>query len=245
MGWLCTFFFRTELAGHCCWQACLPPIRLISYPIVNRLRISRNEAVSVAVGGTIITDILALVLLAVISGMAQGVVDGWFWLRLALSVGAFGALVFGLLPRIARWFFRRVESDITNQFVFVLTMLFVSGILAELAGIEAIIGAFLAGLVLNRLIPHSSPLMNRIEFVGNALFIPAFLFSVGMLINLHVFIENPHTITMALVLTAFALLSKWLAAFFTQKIFGYSADQGKLIFGLTSSTGRGHHCHCA
>ena len=84
---------------------------LISYPIVNRLRITKNEAVGVAVGGTIITDTLALLLLAVISGMAQGTMDAWFWVKLVVSLAAFGGLVFGLLPRIARWFFRRVESS--------------------------------------------------------------------------------------------------------------------------------------
>ncbi len=208
---------------------------LIAYPVVTRLRISRNEAVAVAVGGTVITDTMALLLLAVISGMAQGNMDGWFWVKLTLSLALFGALVFGLLPIVARWFFRRVESDVTYQFVFVLAMVFVCGLLAELAGVEAIIGAFLAGLVLNRLIPQSSPLMDRIGFVGNSLFIPAFLFNVGMMINLHVFLENGKMAMLALGFSVVALLSKWLAAFFTQKIYGYSADQGNLIFGLSAS----------
>ncbi len=236
LGGLCTYFLLDlEWMGALLLAGMFSTHTLISYPIVHRLRIAKNEAVSIAVGGTIITDTLALLLLAVISGMAQGTMDGWFWVKLIVSLGIFGALVFGLLPHVARWFFRRVESDITYQFVFVLAMLFVCGLLAELAGIEAIIGAFMAGLVLNRLIPHSSALMNRIEFAGNALFIPAFLFSVGMLIDLRVFFKNDETIFTALVLTSVALLTKWLAAFATQKIFGYSANQGKLIFGLSSS----------
>ncbi len=236
LGGLCTYYLlELDWMGALLLAGMFSTHTLISYPIVNRLRIAKNEAVAVAVGGTIITDTLALLLLAVISGMAQGTIDGWFWVKLLISLAVFGGLVFGLLPRVARWFFRRVESDITYQFVFVLAMLFVCGLLAELAGIEAIIGAFMAGLVLNRLIPHSSALMNRIEFMGNALFIPAFLFSVGMLINLHVFFKNTETIVTALVLTSVALLTKWLAAMATQKIFGYSKDQGLLIFGLSSS----------
>ncbi len=236
LGGLCTYFLLDlNWMGALLLAGMFSTHTLISYPIVNRLRITKNEAVGVAVGGTIITDTLALLLLAVISGMAQGTMDAWFWVKLVLSLAAFGGLVFGLLPRIARWFFRRVESDVTYQFVFVLAMLFVCGLLAELAGIEAIIGAFMAGLVLNRLIPHSSALMNRIEFAGSALFIPAFLFSVGMIVNLRVFFENEETIVTALILTSVALFTKWLAAIATQKIYGYSKDQGLLIFGLSSS----------
>lgn len=236
LGGLCTYYLlELEWMGALLLAGMFSTHTLISYPIVNRLRIAKNEAVAVAVGGTIITDTLALLLLAVISGMAQGTMDAWFWVKLLISLSVFGALVFGLLPRVARWFFRRVESDITYQFVFVLAMLFVCGLLAELAGVEAIIGAFMAGLVLNRLIPHSSALMNRIEFAGNALFIPAFMFSVGMLINLRVFFKNEQTIFTALILTSVALLTKWLAAMATQKIYGYSKDQGMLIFGLSSS----------
>ncbi len=225
LGWMGALLLASMFSTH----------TLISYPIVNRLQIARDESVAISVGGTIITDTLALLLLAVITGMAQEAMDAWFWVRLIVSLAVFAALVFGLLPRIAKWFFRRVESDITYQFVFVLAMVFVSGLLAEVAGVEAIIGAFLAGLVLNRLIPHSSSLMNRIEFIGNSLFIPVFLFSVGMLVNLHVFFNNEKTIFAALVLTSMALFTKWLAAFFTQKIFGYSSNQGRLIFGLSSS----------
>ncbi len=236
LGGFCSYYFLgLNWMGSLLLAGMFSTHTLISYPIVNRLQVARDEAVSITVGGTIITDTLALLLLAVISGMAEGNMSAWFWLRLIVSFTVFGGLVFGLLPIVAKWFFRRVESDVTYQFVFVLAMVFVSGLLAELAGVEAIIGAFLSGLVLNRLIPHGSSLMNRIEFIGNALFIPVFLFSVGMLINLHVFFENEKTILTALGLTVMAIGTKWLAAFFTQKIFGYSADQGKLIFGLSSS----------
>lgn len=236
LGGICTYFIlNLEWMGALLLAGMFSTHTLISYPIVNRLRIHKDEAVAITVGGTIITDTLALLLLAVISGMAQGTMNAWFWVKLVVSLAAFGGLVFGLLPIVAKWFFRRVESDVTYQFVFVLAMVFVCGLLAELAGVEAIIGAFMAGLVLNRLIPHSSPLMERIGFVGNALFIPAFLFSVGMLIDLHVFFKDKNTIITALVLTSVALFTKWLAAFATQKIYKYCPEQGRLIFGLSSS----------
>jgi Kef-type K+ transport system membrane component KefB len=208
---------------------------LLSYPIVNRLRLVNNEAVTIAVGGTIITDTLALLLLTIVAAAEQGAMSFWFWLKLLIGLSLFTAFAFYILPKISRWFFQRVESDLTYQFVFVLAVVFSCGVIAELAGLEAIIGAFVAGLVLNRLIPQSSPLMERIEFVGNAIFIPAFLFYVGMIINLNVFFKSEKTILIALVLTTIALLTKWLAALATQRLFGYTTRQRNLIFGLSSS----------
>ena len=208
---------------------------LISYPVVARLRVSKNEAVAITVGGTIITDTLALLILAVVSGMEQGELTGMFWVGLSFKILLFGGLVFGGMPRVARWFFQKVESDLTYQYVFVLAMLFTCSLLAELAGLEGIIGAFMAGLVLNRCIPHSSPLMERTGFVGQALFIPAFLFSVGMMINIGVLFGKRETLVMAFLLTSIAILTKWLAAYATQKIYHYTPVQRNLIFGLSSS----------
>ena len=153
---------------------------LIAYPIVSKLGISRDRAVTIAVGGTVITDTLALLLLTVIVGVATGSIDDAFWYRLTASVIACIAVIMLLFPRIARWFFKRC-SDNVSQYIFVLVMVFLGAVLARFAGLEPIIGAFLAGLALNQLIPRTSPLMNRIEFVGNAIFIPFFLIGVGML----------------------------------------------------------------
>ncbi len=123
---------------------------------------------------------------------------------------------------IGRWFFKKIKDDKTSHFIFVLALVFLAAFLAELAGVEGIIGAFLAGLALNQLIPHTSPLMNRVEFVGNAIFIPFFLISVGMIVDLKVLLKGPEALIIAGSLTAMALLSKWLAAFFTQLVFGYT-----------------------
>src|SRR5690606_17094753 len=116
-----------------------------------------------------------------------------------------------------------------------LAMVFLASFLAELAGIEAIVGAFLAGLALNQLIPHTSPLMNKIEFTGNALFIPFFLISVGMLVDLRVLFKGTDALWIAFVLTVMALLTKYIASFITQLIFKYSPAQRNLIFGLSSA----------
>src|SRR5690606_22922636 len=147
---------------------------LIAYPLVSKLGVAKNRAVNIAVGGTMITDTLALLVLAVIVGMSAGEVTPAFWIRLSVSIIIFGLIVIFLFPIIARWFFKRYDDNV-SQYIFVLVIVFLGAVLAELAGIEAIIGAFLAGLSLNRLIPHTSPLMNRIEFVGSAIFIPFFL----------------------------------------------------------------------
>ncbi|MBX5439649.1 MAG: cation:proton antiporter, partial [Thermoflavifilum sp.] len=163
---------------------------LVAYPIASRLRIISNEAVAIAVGATIITDTLVLLILAVITGYAEGSIGASFWLKLGVAIVLFVALIFFTFPPIGRWFFRHVPDDEVSHFMFVLGMVFLAGFLAEVAGVEAIIGAFMAGLALNRLIPHTSPLMNRLEFVGNALFIPFFLIGVGMLVDVHILFQG-------------------------------------------------------
>jgi Kef-type K+ transport system membrane component KefB len=207
---------------------------LIAYPIISKFGVVKNKAVNIAVGGTVITDTLALLVLAVIVGMSSGEINNEFWLRLSGSMIIFVGIVIFLFPIIGRWFFKKYQDNI-SQYIFVLAMVFLAAFLAEAAGIEAIIGAFLAGLALNRLIPHTSPLMNRIEFVGNALFIPFFLIGVGMLIDYRVFFNDINTIIVAVTMTIVATGSKFLAAFFTQKTFRFSKAQRDVIFGLSNA----------
>ncbi|HHV85296.1 MAG TPA: cation:proton antiporter [Petrimonas sp.] len=207
---------------------------LIAYPIISKLGAGKNRAVTVAIGGTMITDTLALLVLAVIISMNEGQVTPAFWTQLTLSIIVFTLTVVFLFPIIGRWFFKKFQ-DSASQFIFVMMMIFLGGFLAELAGIEAIIGAFLAGLAMNKLIPHVSPLMNRIDFVGNAIFIPIFLISVGMLINYRAFVTGFETIKVAIVMTVVAISAKFLAAWATQKIYGYSKAERMLIFGLSNA----------
>lgn len=207
---------------------------LLAYPLVSKLGVAKNKAVNITVGGTLITDTLALLVLAVIVGMTNGELNTAFWVRLSLSIVVFGLIVMLLFPIIGRWFFKRFDDNI-SQYIFVMVMVYLGAVLAEIAGIEAIIGAFLAGLALNRLIPHTSPLMNRVEFVGNAIFIPFFLISVGMLIDYHVFFKDLETIKVAAVMIFCATSSKFLAAWLTQKTFKFSADERRLVFGLSNA----------
>src|SRR5690606_38389136 len=150
---------------------------LLAYPVISKLGLSKSSPVTMAVGGTIITDTAALLVLAVVVGSTKGALDAAFWIRLGGGFGLYCVLLFTILPRIGRWFFRTVGSEGVTEYVFVLAAVFLAAFLSEVSGVEAIIGAFLAGLALNRLIPESSTLMNRIDFVGNALFIPFFLIS--------------------------------------------------------------------
>lgn len=208
---------------------------LVAYPIVSRLGVARNQAVAITVGGTILTDTGVLIILALVLSNNDGGLNLGFLLNLVISLIVFSLILFLLTPRIARWFFQKAESEKYSNFVFVLFVVFSAGFLVELGGIEPIIGAFAAGLSLNRLIPRSSALMNRIEFFGNALFIPIFLISVGMLVDISVVLDGPRTLIVAMTLTLVALTGKWLAALATQKTFRYSATQRTLIFGLSSS----------
>ncbi|HPX59723.1 MAG TPA: cation:proton antiporter [Bacteroidales bacterium] len=208
---------------------------LVAYPIVSKLGVSKNQAVAVTVGGTILTDTAVLIILAVVMGKSQGSLNQEFWIKLGVSFVIFTAIMFLLIPRIAKWFFRKLESEKHSHYIFVLSVVFFAAFLAEVAGLEPIIGAFAAGLALNKLIPNSSALMNRIEFMGNSLFIPFFLISVGMIVDVRVILSGPMAIIIAVTLSVVAIASKWIAALFTQLIFRYSKLQRQLIFGLSSS----------
>lgn len=207
---------------------------LLSYPIVARYGLSRLRCVNIVVGGTMITDTLTLFVLAVISGMFTGNTDVWFFVSLMLKLVAITAIIVFSFPRIARYFFRRYNDGVI-QYIFVMALLFLGAGLMELAGMEGILGAFITGLVLNRLIPHSSPLMRRIDFVGNAIFIPYFLIGVGMMINLNVLFGNFSALFVAAVMIVTALTGKAVASWITARTYKMTVHEQRLMFGLSTS----------
>ncbi|MDD4636262.1 MAG: cation:proton antiporter [Bacteroidales bacterium] len=207
---------------------------LIAYPIVSRFGVVKNLSVNISIGGTVVTDTISLIVLAVVARMTSGVVDTSFWAQFGISFILFVFIVIILFPMMTRWFFRRV-SDGVSQFVFVLAMVFFSALLAGIAGLEGILGAFLCGVALNRLIPAFSPLMHRLEFVGNALFIPYFLIGVGMLIDVRAFFQGTETLIASLIVTAVALFAKYLGAWLTQKTYKLKKVERSMIFGLSSA----------
>ena len=223
-GWLSSILLASMFSTH----------TLVSYPIASKYGVSRNRAVALTVGGTMITDILSLLILAIIAGMTKGEANSAFWFTLGISTVVFVGIVFFVFPIIIRWFFKHYEDSV-SQYIFVLAIVFLASFLAEAAGIEAIIGAFFAGLVLNNFIPHSSPLMNRIDFVGNALFIPFFLIGVGMLVNFNVLFHGWGALRVAGVIVAVAITTKFAAAWITEKSFKLLPEEGRMIFGLSTS----------
>lgn len=232
---VCYYFLGYDFNASFLTASMFATHTLVAYPIVSKLGISKNPAVAVAVGGTILTDTAVLIILAVIMGNHQGSLNSEFWLRLGVSLAIFSAIMFLIIPRIAKWFFRKLESEKHSHYIFVLSIVFLAAFLAEVAGVEPIIGAFVAGLALNKLIPHSSALMNRIEFMGNSLFIPFFLISVGMLVDVRVILSGPTALIVAGTLSGVALFGKWIAAWITQLIFKYTSAQRQIIFGLSGA----------
>lgn len=224
LGWATSILLASMFASH----------TLIAYPIISKMGVVKNRAVNITVGGTLITDTLALLVLAVIVGMSKGEVTLFFWSKLIISLIAFASVVMLVLPKIARWFLKKYEDNV-SQYIFILVLVFAGAAMAEAAGVEAIIGAFLVGLAINPLISHSSPLMNRIEFVGNAIFIPFFLIGVGMLVDFGSFFQSWETIFVAIVMTIVATTAKYLAALATQKTFKFTKDERRIIFGLSNA----------
>ena len=208
---------------------------LVSYPIVSNMGIIKNRAVQVTFGGTIITDSAVLILLGFITNVVTGEINSFFWFRTTLSLGLLVFCTLYLLPKISRWFFRNIEAQASSHYIYVLAVVFISSYLSELAGVEPIIGAFLAGLGLNKIIPHSGILMNRITFIGNTLFIPFFLISAGMLVDLKLFFEGTSALLFAAILLMVGLLTKYIAAWVTGSIYKYSKYERNIMFGLSVS----------
>jgi len=232
---VCYYLLKYDFTASLLISSMFSTHTMVSYPIVSKFGISKNEAVAITVGGTILTDTAVLILLAIILSSNNGGLNLSFWIQLAGSLAVFSGIMFWIIPKVTAWFFQKLESEKTSHFIFVLSVVFFAAFLAEIAGVEPIIGAFVAGLALNKLIPYSSTLMNRIEFVGQSIFIPIFLISVGMLVDIKVLLNGPTAVIIAVTLSVVALIGKWLAATSTSKIFRYSSDQRKLIFGLSSS----------
>ena len=224
MEWVTSLLLASMYASH----------TLISYPVVARFGISKNPAVMIAIVGTIIAVIGALlVLAAAVNVHHTGVfnVSDLLWLLGRLVI--YCTVMMIVYPRVTRWFFKNFSDKVT-QFVYIMALVFLASWFAQAIGLEAVLGAFFGGLVLNRFIPNTSPLMSRIEFVGNAIFIPYFLIGVGMMINVRV-IANWDTIVVALNMITVAIVAKWLASWLAQKIYHMCGDERKVLFGLTTA----------
>ena len=211
---------------------------LIAYPIVSRYGLQQKPSVTLSVGSSMLSLLIALVILAGLVA-SFGEHDGiLFWIFFAAKFAAYCGFMIFLIPRLTRWFLRRY-SDAVMQFIFVMAMLFMSAALSQIVGIEGVFGAFFAGLILNRYIPHISPLMNRLEFIGNALFIPYFLIGVGMLINVNLLFQGGHILWVIFCIVFFGTLGKAIAAYAACLGFRLPLSSGHMMFGLTSAHAAG------
>ncbi|MGG6297099.1 cation:proton antiporter [Leptolyngbya sp. AN02str] len=222
-GWLASILVASCFASH----------TLLALPIVSKLGIMRSPVVTATLGGTLITNVFALLVLAVVVKAHQGDLTLGFWLFLIPSLVLYTFATLWGVPRVGRWFFRRFGHDEGAEFLFVVATLFVASYVARLIEIEPIIGAFLAGIAITQLIPQLSPLMNRIQFIGNTLFVPFFLISVGMLVNPGILIQEPQSLLVAVVMVIVAIAAKLLPAWGTGKLFGYDMANIMTMFGLS------------
>lgn len=232
---VCIYVFHFSLWSSVLLASMFSTHTLLSYPIVSNMGIVKNRAVQIAFGGTIITDSAVLILLGIITNVVTGDMNSSFWIRIVVSLSLLFFSTLYLLPKISRWFFRNIEAQASSHYIYVLAVVFISGFLSELAGVEPIIGAFLAGLGLNKVIPHNSILMNRIVFIGNTLFIPFFLISAGMLVDLRLFFKGSEALIFAGVLCLVGLFTKYFAAWLTGFIYKFSKPERNILFGLSVS----------
>ena len=232
--WLLDFSISTSLLLACIYAS----HTLVTYPIVGRYGLSRHRAVVVSVVATAIALFAALLVLAMVVG-GQNPDTSWMtWILFGLKCAIYVTFAILVFPRVGRWFLRRYEDGVM-QFIFILALVFLSASLAKMVGLEGLLGAFLAGLIVNRLIPKTSPLMSRLEFVGNALFIPYFLIGVGMIIDPGILVRHPETLWLVAVMVVTGMLSK----FFASAVMAWTMGEGRnsmwLMFGLTNAHAAG------
>jgi len=213
--------------------SCFASHTLVALPLLNKLGIMRTPTVTTTLGGTLIVNVLALLVLAVVVKANEGDLTLSFWLFLIPSLVIYTFAVLWGVPRLGRWFFKRFGHDEGAEFTFVLVAVFVISYLASLIEIEPIVGAFLAGVAITQIIPRLSPLMNRIQFIGNTLFVPFFLISVGMLVDPLILIQEPRSLVVAGVMIGAELVSKFGAATVSARRFGWPFANGMTMFGLS------------
>lgn len=221
--WLASILVASCFASH----------TLLALPVLTRLGIMRAQAVTATLGGTLITNVLALLVLAVVVKAYGGELTLQFWLFLIPALVIYTVATLWGVPKLGRWFFRKFGHDEGAEFTFVVATLLVVSYVAQLIEIEAIIGAFLAGVAITQLIPALSPLMNRIQFIGNTLFVPFFLLSVGMLIDPMILISEPRSLVVAGVMIAAEFIAKYIAAWGSGKLFGWTFPSTMVVFGLS------------
>ncbi len=220
--WLGMILLGSAFASH----------TLIAFPILTRFSVTRNEAVAITTGATILTDIGAFLVLAVVLGTNGGQLEAGYFIRLLVMLVVFAFLTIFGFPRLGKFFFKRFNSR-SVEFQFVLVALFVAALSAQLIGVHEVVGAFLAGLAINATLPRHSPVSGHVLFMGESFFIPLFLLYSGMITDPLSFIKNPQTMLIAAGITIVAYVSKFLASWVTGLLFHYTRTEFWTVFGLS------------
>ncbi|HEY9648922.1 MAG TPA: cation:proton antiporter [Chroococcidiopsis sp.] len=221
-GWNAAILIGSLFASH----------TLLAYPIISRLGVIANEAVTVTIGATIFTDIGSLLVLAVCIGINRGDFTTLSLMGLLLSLAIYATLILLGFSWLGKEFFRRSGDEEGNQFLFVLLVVFVSAVGAELIGVEKIVGAFLAGLAVNRAI-GDGPVGEKVVFVGNVLFIPIFFVDLGLLIDVPAFIKSLGSIGLTVAIVLGLIASKFGAALLAKFAYGYTVREFLTMWSLS------------
>ena len=222
LDWLGMILLGSAFASH----------TLIAFPILTRFGVTRNEAIAVTTGATVLTDIGAFIVLAVVLGARTGGLSLVYFVQLFVLLSLFTLLIILGLPRLGKLFFQRFSGR-PIEFQFVVVVLFVAALGAELIGVHEVVGAFLAGLAINATLPRHSPVTGHVLFMGESFFIPIFLLYSGMITDPLSFLDNRQTIVVALGVTVVAYVSKLIAAWITGRIFNYTRDEFWTAYGLS------------
>jgi len=207
---------------------------LLTYPIIRRAGLTSSPAAATAVGATVVTDTLALIVLAAVAGTQTGSGStAEIMVQLVIGLALLLFLTLWLMPKLARLAMRRLGTERSVRYLIAVTAFLVAATLAGIFGIEGIVGAFFAGLALNRLVPNGGPLMDRVEFFGSAVFIPIFMVSVGLILNPAVMTE-PSTLGLALLLIVACMGGKALASWLAVPLLRYSRAESAMMFAMTS-----------
>ncbi|MBF1990224.1 cation:proton antiporter [Fischerella thermalis] len=205
---------------------------LLAYPIVSRLGVVTNEAVTVTIGATIFTDTGALLVLAVCVGIHGGEFTALSLITLLIGLAIYSAVVLFGFDWAGKEFFRRSGDEQGNQFLFILLALFVASVGAQVIGVEKIVGAFLAGLAVNDVLGRS-PVREKVEFIGSVLFIPCFFVDMGLLIDIPAFIKTLSSIWLAAAIVVALIGSKFIAAFLAKLLYRYNTAELLTMWSLS------------
>lgn len=208
---------------------------LIAFPILTQLGLVKNEAVAVTIGATIVTNIIALLILAGVAQTATGDVSALFLIQLVILLIIYALIILIIVPRIGRWFFRRFAGGISLEVQFVLLVIFLAAFFAEAIGMEAIVGAFLAGFAVNATLPRHSLAMTRVLFIGESFFIPIFLLNIGMLLNVGIFFTDGRALLIGAAMVVAVYITKYVAAWLTAKIYDYNHNEVMVMWGLSQA----------